>query len=207
MGNIAASNAIWVKSFGIQRRKGNTKKTTSNLRFMALINYNESSNEEEEEEVDVEVGAFQYQYHPNITTSSSVANKSSNTSIGYSSKESSPSSAKKGTKKCQLQAADDKKPTKKERKLDLNSSDSDNSILDTTPSNTPKKKSEMDKMKEQLKQNQTHYDELHKMIQALTQQMLPKPEVKPNPELSSPKKDNSNNNNDLKDDDENGIDM
>ena len=57
------------------------------------------------------------------------------------------------------------------------------------------------------KQNQTQYDELHKMLQALTQQMLPKPEVKPNPELSSPKKDNSNKNDDLKDDDENGIDM
>ena len=68
MGNIAALNAIWVRSFGIQRRKGNTKKATSNLRFMAPINYNESSNEEEE--VDVEVGEFQYQYHPNITTSS-----------------------------------------------------------------------------------------------------------------------------------------
>ncbi len=26
MGNFAASNAIWVKSFGIKRRKGNTKK-------------------------------------------------------------------------------------------------------------------------------------------------------------------------------------
>ena len=37
----------------------------------------------------------------------------------------------------------------------------------------------MDKMKEQLKQNQTQYDELHKMLQALTQQMLAKPEVKP----------------------------
>jgi hypothetical protein len=35
MGNIAALNAIWVRSFGIQRRKGNTKKATSNLRFMA----------------------------------------------------------------------------------------------------------------------------------------------------------------------------
>ena len=113
------------------------KKATSNLRFMAPINYNESSNEEEE--VDVEVGAFQYQYHPNIKPLSSVARKSSCASIGYSSKESSPSSAKKGTKKRQLQAADDKKPTKKERKLDLNSSDSDNSILDTKPSSTETK--------------------------------------------------------------------
>jgi hypothetical protein len=130
----------------------------------------------------VEVGAFQYQYCPNITTSSSIAKKWTSASIGYSSKEMSPSSAKKGTKKCQLQAADDKKPTKKERKLDLNSSDSDNSILDTTPSSTPKKKSEMDKMKKQRKQNQTQYDELHKMLQAITQQMLPKPEVKPDPD-------------------------
>jgi hypothetical protein len=65
----------------------------------------------------------------------------------------------------------------------------------------------MDKMKEQLKQNQTQYDKLHKMLQALTQQMLPKPEVKPDPVLSSTKKDNSNKIDDLKDDDENGIDM
>jgi hypothetical protein len=115
MGNIAASNAIWVKSFGIKRRKGNTKKTTSNLRFMAPVNYNKSFNKEEE--VDVEVGEFQCQYHPNITTSSSVARKSSSAGIGYSSKEPSPSSAKKGTYKRQLHAADDKKPKKKERRF------------------------------------------------------------------------------------------
>ncbi len=62
-------------------------------------------------------------------------------------------------------------------------------------------------MKEQLKQNQTQFNELHKMLQALTQQMLPKPELKLDPEISSPKKDNSNRKDDLKDDDENGIDM
>ncbi len=145
---------------------------------MAPIYYKESSNEEEVV-VDEEVGAFQYQYCPNIKPSSSVARISSSASIGYSSKESSPSSAKKDTKKHQLQAADDKKGTKKEKIMDLNSSDSDNIILDTKTSSTPKKKSEMDKTKEQLKQSQTQFDELHKMLQALTQQMLPKPEVKP----------------------------
>ena len=88
----------------------------------------------------MEVGEFQYRYRPNITTSSSVARKLSSASIGYSSKEPLPSSAKKGTKKRQLQAADDKKPTKKEKIMDLNSSDSDKSILETKSSSTPKKK-------------------------------------------------------------------
>ncbi len=170
MGNIAASNAIWVNSFGIQRRKGNTKKATSNLRFMAPINYNENeSSNEEEEDVNVEVGAFQYQYRPNKKPSSSFAKKSSHASIGYSSKESSPSSAKKVAKKHQLQAVDDKKATKKQKAMDLNCSDSDKSILETKLSSTPKKKSEMDKMKEQLKQSQAQFDQMQKMIQALTQ--------------------------------------
>jgi hypothetical protein len=81
-------------------------------------------------------------------------------------------SANKGTYKCQLHAADDKKPTKKDKIMDLNSSDSDNSILDRKLRSAPKKNSEMDEMKEQLKQNQTQFDELHKMIQALSQKIL-----------------------------------
>ena len=50
IGNIAASNAIWVETYGTRRKKGNRKKSDS-LRHVAPIDYNEGSNEENEEEI------------------------------------------------------------------------------------------------------------------------------------------------------------
>ena len=50
IGNIAASNAIWVETYGPRRKKGNVKKSAS-LRHVAPIDYNEGSNNEDEEEV------------------------------------------------------------------------------------------------------------------------------------------------------------
>ena len=50
MGNIAASNAIWVVTYGTRRKKGNVPKSTA-LRHIAPIDYNETSNNEDEEEL------------------------------------------------------------------------------------------------------------------------------------------------------------
>ena len=48
MGNIAASNAIWVRTYGTRRKKGNVPKSTA-LSNIAPIDYNEESNNEYEE--------------------------------------------------------------------------------------------------------------------------------------------------------------
>ena len=40
IGNIAASNAIWVETYGPRRKKGNVKKSAS-LRHVAPIDYND----------------------------------------------------------------------------------------------------------------------------------------------------------------------
>lgn len=76
IGNIAASNAVWVKTFGDRRKKGNIKKVSS-LRQIAPINYNEGSNEEEEEEdYDIEEEEVTSdQYNTEFPTFSSYAKK------------------------------------------------------------------------------------------------------------------------------------
>ena len=69
MGNIAASNAIWVETYGTRRKKGNVPKSTA-LHHIAPIDYNETSNNEDEEEIigsDKEL--FDYQFHSDIPTS------------------------------------------------------------------------------------------------------------------------------------------
>jgi hypothetical protein len=52
-----------------------------------------------------------------------------------------------------------------------------------------KKNTKLDLIKKQPKMNQNQCDLMNKMIFALTQQKATKPEVKPNPEFSSPKKE------------------
>ena len=69
MGNIAASNAIWVRTYGTRRKKGNRKKSES-LRHVAPIDYNEGSNNEyEEENIGSDEELFDYQFHSDIPTS------------------------------------------------------------------------------------------------------------------------------------------
>ena len=70
MGNIAASNAIWVETYGTRRKKGNVPKSTS-LRHIAPIDYNEgSNNEDEDENIGSDEELFDYQFHSDIPTSS-----------------------------------------------------------------------------------------------------------------------------------------
>jgi hypothetical protein len=129
IGNIAASNAVWVKTFGNRRKKGNIKKATS-LRNIALINYNEGSNDEDEEEdLEYEKDAA-YQYNTNIPTFSSYAKKSSTIPKRHSSLEPSPSSLRKPKSKRPIKSEGVAQAQKKTKILDLDESESNNSILD-----------------------------------------------------------------------------
>jgi hypothetical protein len=70
MGNIAASNTIWVETYGSRRKKGNVPKSTA-LGHIAPIDYNEgSNNEDEEENIGSDEELFDYQFHSDIPTSS-----------------------------------------------------------------------------------------------------------------------------------------
>jgi hypothetical protein len=70
IGNIAASNPIWVETYGTRRKKGNVTKSTF-LHNIAPIDYNEGSKiEDEEEDIGSDEELFDFQSHSNIPTSS-----------------------------------------------------------------------------------------------------------------------------------------
>ncbi len=187
MGNIAASNAVWVNTFGTKRRKGNTKKLSSNLRRIAPVDCNEGSNDGEDEDIEEESG-IPYQYQPKRAPSPSTVKKSSATLSGYSSPEPSPSSSQNATSKRLLNPDDEAKKNKKKKDWEQDESGSDNSILEIKKPSATKKYTESDLIKEQLKMSQNRFDQMNKMCLVLTQQLTTKREVKPNPETSSLKK-------------------
>jgi hypothetical protein len=124
MGNIAASNAVWVNTFGTKRRKGNNKKPSSNLRRITPVDYNEGSNDDEDEDIKEDSG-IPYQYKLKKATSSSSVKKSCATLRGYSSPEPSPSFSQKATSKRQLNPDDEAKKNKKKKDLDQDESGGD----------------------------------------------------------------------------------
>lgn len=96
MGNIAASNAVWVNIFDTKRRKGNTKKPSFNLRMITPVDYNEGSNDDENGNIEEESG-ITYQYPNKKPTSDSYATNSSTILSGYSSLELSLTFSQKAT--------------------------------------------------------------------------------------------------------------
>ncbi len=62
MANQATANTVWVQVFSTEWKKGNTKREYSNLRAIALPDYNEQSDDGEEEEVAVEEVKVDYRY-------------------------------------------------------------------------------------------------------------------------------------------------
>ena len=126
IGNIAASNAIWVETYGPRRKKGNVKKSAS-LRHVAPIDYNEGSNNEEEVFRSDEEG-FDYQFHSDIPTSSHKKDKKA-TQKRLSSSEPSPSSFLKPPATPKIKSEPAAKGKKKREILELLHSDSDNSLL------------------------------------------------------------------------------
>jgi hypothetical protein len=128
IGNIAASNAIWVETYGTRRKKGNRKKSDS-LRHIAPIDYNEGSNEEDEEEVfGSDVEGFDYQFHSDIPISSHKKDKKA-TPKRLSSSDPSPSSFLKPAAKPKIKSEPAAKGKKKREILELIHSDSDDSLL------------------------------------------------------------------------------
>lgn len=188
IGNIAASNAVWVKTFGDRRKKGNIKKVSS-LRQIAPINYNEGSNEEEEEEdYDIEEEEVTSdQYNTEFPTFSSYAKKKSTTPKSHSPPQLSPSSLRKPTTNKSIKSETVTKTQKKRKTLDLEESESDNSIL--MVEKLPKKSDEMELIKQQLRMTQEQYSQMNNLILTLTTQLASKPAAKPEPETTSPKKE------------------
>ena len=128
MGNIAASNAICVETYGTRRKKGNRKKNDS-LRHVAPIDYNEGSNEEDEEEVSgSDEEGFDYQFHSDIPISSHKKDKKA-TPKRLSSSDPSPSSFLKSAAKTKIKSEPAAKGKKKREILELIDSDSDDSLL------------------------------------------------------------------------------
>jgi hypothetical protein len=70
MGNIAASNAIWVETYGTRRKKGNVPKSTALCHIAPIDNNEGSNNEDEEENIGSDEKLFDYQFHSDIPTSS-----------------------------------------------------------------------------------------------------------------------------------------
>lgn len=191
IGNIAASNAIWVETYGTRRKKGNRKKSDS-LRHVAPIDYNEGSNEENEEEVfGSDEEGFDYQFHSDIPTSSHKKDKKA-TPKRLSSSDPSPSSFLKPAPKQKIKSEPAAKGKKKREILELDDSDSDDSLL--LENKKTKQMDDMDLIKEQLKATQDQYAQINKLITNLTTQLASKPAPKPDPEPlpkrdTTPKKD------------------
>ena len=185
IGNIAASNAIWVETYGTIRKKGNRKKSDF-LRHVAPIDYNEGSNEENEEEVfGSDEEGFDYQFHSDIPTSSHKKDKKA-TPKRLSSSDPSPSSFLKPAPKQKIKSEPAAKGKKKREILELLNSDSDDSLL--LGKKKPKQMDDMDLIKEQLKATQDQYAQINKLITNLTTQLASKPAPKPDPE-PLPKRD------------------
>ena len=185
IGNIAASNAIWVETYGTRRKKGNRKKSDS-LRHVAPIDYNERSNEENEEEIfGSDEEGFDYQFHSDIPTSSHKKDKKA-TPKRLSSSEPSPSSFLKPAPKQKIKSEPAAKGKKKREILELDDSDSDDSLL--LENKKTKQMDDMDLIKEQLKATQDQYAQINKLITNLTTQLASKPAPKPDPE-PLPKRD------------------
>jgi hypothetical protein len=193
IGNIAASNAIWVETYGTRRKKGNRKKSDS-LRHVAPIDYNEGSNEEEEEEVfGSDEEGFDYQFHSDIPTSSHKKDKKA-TPKRLSSSDPSPSSFLKPAAKPKLKSEPAAKRKKKREILELLHSDSDDSLL--LGKKKPKQMDDMDLIKQQLKATQDQYAQMSNLILNLTTQLASKPAAKPEQDTLSkkeitPKKDDT----------------
>jgi hypothetical protein len=215
IGNIAASNTIWVETYGTRRKKGNVKKSTS-LRHIAPIDYNEgSTNENEEEDIRSDEEIFDYQFISDIPTSSYKKDKKA-TPKRHSSSEPSPSSYLKPAAKRQIKSETVAKGKKKREILELVDSESDNSLL--LGGKKPKKLDDMDLIKQQLKATQDQYAQMSNLILNLTTQLASKPAAKPEPETLpkkdiAPKKDDTQNidsstkNNTLKDTDDDEADV
>jgi hypothetical protein len=186
IGNIAASNAVWVITFGARRKKGNIKKTAS-LRNIAPVNYSEGSNDDDEEEYIEEEGGVAYQYHTHIPNVSTFAKKLKTILKRHSSPEPSPSSSQKTLSKRTNKHDPASKTNKKRKILDLDESGSNNSILEVKI--LPKKDQDMKLIKEQLKVTQEQYAKMSKHILELHNQLTSKPAVKSDPETTSPIKE------------------
>ena len=193
IGNIAASNAIWVETYGTRRKKGNRKKSDS-LRHVAPIDYNEGSNEEDEEEVfGSDEEGFDYQFHSDIPTSSHKKDKKA-TPKRLSSSDPSPSSCLKPAAKPKIKSEPAAKGKKKREILELDESESDNSLL--LGNKRSKQMDEMDLIKQQLKATQDQYAQMSNLILNLTTQLASKPAAEPDPETlpkkgTTPKKDDT----------------
>ena len=193
IGNIAASNAIWVETYGTRRKKGNHKKTDS-LRHVAPIDYNEgSNNEDEEENIGSDEKLFDYQFHSDIPTSSYKKDQKL-TPKRRSSSEPSPSSYLKPAAERQIKSETAAKGKKKREILELDDSESDNSLL--LGNKRSKQMDEMDLIKQQLKATQDQYAQMSNLILNLTTQLASKPAAEPDPETlpkrdTTPKKDDT----------------
>jgi len=192
MGNIAASNAIWVVTYGTRRKKGNVPKSTA-LRNIAPIDYNEgSNNEDEEENIGSDEELFDYQFHSDIPTSKKKGQKP--TPKRRSSSEPSPSSYLKPAAERQIKSETAAKGKKKREILELDDSESDNSLL--LGNKRAKQMDDMDLIKQQLKATQDQYAQMSNLILNLTTQLASKPAAKPDPETlpkrdTTPKKDDT----------------
>ena len=193
MGNIAASNAIWVRTYGTRRKKGNVPKSTA-LRNIAPIKYNEESNDEyEDKNKGSDEELFNNQIHPDIPTSSLTKDQKP-TPKRRSSSEPSPSTSLKPAPKQKIKSEPAAKGKKKREILELLNSDSDDSLL--LGKKKPKQMDDMDLIKEQLKATQDQYAQINKLITNLTTQLASKPAPKPDPEPlpkrdTTPKKDDT----------------
>ena len=193
MGNIAASNAIWVRTYGTRRKKGNVPKSTA-LHNIAPIDYNEESNNEyEEENKGSDEELFNYQFHPDIPTSS-LKKDQKPTPKRRSSSEPSPSTSLKPAAKRQNKPATAAKGNKKREILELDDSESDNGV--SLGKKRTKQMDDMDLIKEQLKATQDQYAQMSNLILNLTTQLASKPAAKQDPETlpkrdTTPKKDDT----------------
>jgi hypothetical protein len=154
MGNIAASNAIWVETYGTRRKKGNVPKSTA-LHHIAPIDYNEGSNNEDKaENIGSDEELFDNQLHSDIPTSSYKKDQNP-TPKRRSSSEPSPSSYLKPAAKRIIKSETVARGKKKREILELDDSESDKSLL--LGNKRAKQMDDMDLFKQQLKATHDQY--------------------------------------------------